>query len=180
MEHIETSKTAQYGRIRLSSLTRLLPMSKCRNFEWEDYIVTVRPTSWRNIIRFWPYLSGSDVRFKINLKTKDGKERTFTYLRIVQRFYLNAAQEVVPRYEHTETARIFKDDFHEYFVTTGEYSIQVMLEENKKSSKFEVLTNFSVLERDKIVPYVAFSIISIILGAGLTLLIQWIINLLTS
>jgi len=152
-------------------------MPKCHNFDWDDYVVKIRPIGWRSIIRFWPYLSGSDVNFKINLRTRSNTERDFIYNRLVHRFDgQNMIQNVCPPYDYrNKPTRELEDRFHDYLVTTGEYSIQVQIGEGAKHSKCEVMANFSILERDKIVPYVVFSLVSLFIGAGFALLIQWVL-----
>jgi hypothetical protein len=152
-------------------------MPKCHNFEWDDYAVRISPIGWRNVIRFLPYLSGSDVDFKISMRTKSKAERDFIYTRAVRRFDGHGmASDVCPTYDYrNKPTRILEDRFHDYLVTTGEYSIEVIMEEGTKCSRWQVVANFSVLERDKYVPYIIFSLISLFIGAGLTLLIQWLL-----
>jgi hypothetical protein len=101
-------------------------MPKCRDFEWNDYKVKTRPLGWRSIIRLWPpYLSGSDVSFKIDLRTKSGKKRDFIFTRLIYRSDRQGEhRNICEPYDYrNKPTNVLEHTFKEYLVTTGEYSI---------------------------------------------------------
>ncbi|MFC1907330.1 hypothetical protein ACFLW8_04525 [Chloroflexota bacterium] len=155
-------------------------MPKYNNFEWHNYRVRIKPQGWRNIARLFPYLSGSYVNLQISAETKDKKDRDFIFTCVFNRFdgqveHRNVCEPFDYRNQPTHS---IKHRFHEYLVTTGEYIIKASISDGKNRSKWKVIANFSVLERDKIVPYIFLTLISLFIGAVLALLVQWIINLL--
>lgn len=77
----------------------------------------------------------------------------------------------------TTPTTIYKEEVREYLVTCGEYIFDIRIREGDKVSERFTISNFSILERDKVVPYIYFVVFSGIVGSGLTLLIQWLIGL---
>ena len=154
-------------------------MPKYNSFEWEDYRVSIRPLGLRNVFRFLPYLSGSYIDFRLCVKTKSEVDRDLFFTFLCERFdgqKMNKIDALTNDYRNKPTNQL-KWRLRNYLVTTGEYILKASVGEKDKSSGFEVIANFSILERDKVVPYILFSLISLAVGAGLVKLIEWLITL---
>ena len=157
-------------------------MPKYDSRKWNDYEISVKPTGIRRYFNSIPYLSGDDVRLNISVKTISGSKREFIYKWRLFRFDGTKEWPVTDYFEHNFVGNP-KDRFDEMYsdklATYGQYNLQLQLDnikEERINTGSMVMAVFSILERDKIVPYTFFSLISLIIGAGLTLLVQWIIN----
>lgn len=159
-------------------------MPKYKTIIWDDYRISLKPRGLRHIFGWLPYLSGSDVRLTLCVRTKSKQKRDFTCeLKCVRfdgnqnNFIESLSGSWIP--DKTPTAK-YTEEIREYLVTYGEYIFDIRIIESPQISKWFTIDNFSILERDKIVPYIIWGVFLLIIGAGLTLLVQWIIKLLTS
>jgi hypothetical protein len=146
-------------------------MPKCNTLYWENFKLRIRPLGWRNILRFWPYLSGSKIEFKISISTKNKIKDTFHYFRDVSRW--DGQKEIVNvcepyQHEHKVPETDYSEIFTENLTIPGQYIIRAHLHHAIESSKRQVIANFTVFERDQyttkwIIPIVT-AVIGIILG----------------
>ena len=155
-------------------------MPKYRTVKWNDYKVSLKPKGWRAVMHFLPYLSGTDVRLTLSIQTQSGEPREFDCELFCHHYdgqrwtYMHNLSGVISP-DTTPTAEL-KVDRQQYLVTYGEYVVSIKIREHDESSGLLAIGNFSILERDKIIPYVVFSIISLVIGAGLLLFFQRLLN----
>ena len=157
-------------------------MPKYKDFTWEDYQISLKPKGLRGIRIFhWiPYLSGSDISLVLSVKTKFKQKRIFKCQTRCNRYdgqnlnYIDSlSQDWSP--DNTPTA-IYKEEIKKYLVVTGEYQFMVSISDGGKSSTWEMVANFTLFERDKIVINFLFPVFTLILGAFLSWLIQWLLT----
>ena len=154
-----------------------------RTINWGDYNISVRHAGFRGwrLFRWIPYLSGSDVKIVIKIKTKSKQRRKFIYKWLIQRYdgsKENTIWGLVSRSHILEPRNEVVEEWSKYLVTYGQHNLQLQLDDKDDGGNtgLEVMSVFSIFEGDKIVPYVVFSLVSLATGSGLTLLIQWIVS----
>lgn len=152
-------------------------MPSYREFTWSDYKVSVRPTDWRKVFRFIPYLNGTNVNLAIFIKTLSGAKRKFSYRWVLYRW---DGKNQIHQKEDGKSFR-FKpqNEIREnlnipYLSIPNNYYIHVLLieEGDRGGSDRQVVTNFTLLDRDMFTVRLAIGIGLLILGGIITVLIK--------
>ncbi|MCX6006692.1 MAG: hypothetical protein NTZ34_05455 [Chloroflexi bacterium] len=142
------------------------------------FTVSVTPTQWfRRYLQFIPYLSATNVNLIVKMKPNDPNDDTWIRLNLYRfdgndQYYVG---EIEPE-EIVNSQKEIRIRIDQYLVTYGQYNLQILLPEHKA----EVVATFSVLERDATLFPIVLSLITLILGSGLTLLVQWLWKIFTS
>ena len=139
-----------------------------------DFTISVSPTQWiRRYLRFIPYLSATNVNLIVVMKPNDPNDDMEIHLNLYRfdgsnEYPIGIDPEVVVNSKDEMRIKVYM-----YLVTYGQYNMQIKLPKHAA----EVITTFSVLERDAVIFPLVCYLITLVLGSGLTLLIQWLLGI---
>jgi hypothetical protein len=158
-------------------------MPKYRTISWDDFKISLKPSKGLRrfiVFRWIPYFSGTNINLLLSVKTRSKKKLDFiSELRCYRfdgknnNFIDIMSGSWIPDIQPTAK---YKENISEYLVTYGEYIMDVRITNSLKTSEYFTITNFSILERDKYIPSIVFSFLSLVIGAGLTLLVQFMVG----
>jgi hypothetical protein len=156
------------------SIGKYMP-SYC-TYESSEYKISVKTSCYRSLTRFFPYLNGDRVCLYLTIKKRSGNSSGIKYVWELLRWDGQKLNRVDVGDGISSGKPVIKIDLPRLFIP-GEHEFRVrVIDNNELKMDWTILASFGILERDKIVPYIALTIISLILGAFVGLGIKSLIG----